>query len=382
MIPEIYSERRQDQQDQQEEMCSSNPQQTEKENDNNDKKGLLISIFVTAVFLGLLIIIGATVGASYQYVEPLTYALMKNANPGQSKVDQKTYTNGRYYVGPSRKQITFPSTAIQVDYWRGSQSGTVIVFTTSGLEVVVEVVFYYRLKKDSIYDIFTKYNKGIYNFVSSNALRAIKNAAVQFGVEDYITRREEIQEALYQALRAEMMNYPFIDFMGRDFFYLNSVVYPEQFVNTWLSASVQTQVVQKNDADRENAAVLSQTEVLKTEINTNITRINYQRDQQISQIMANATSYSDLVRNAQISVNTADIMRALNITSQADVDKFIRITAAMKDPRLVSGIPAEIRSMWMFGGLFGDKPFGGMYGQIDDANKKMLVGSGTPLVQV
>lgn len=95
----------------------------------------------TAIVL-LVVVIG---GAAWSVgtVEPIEYGIKYNSLSKNIDEDGVVYTGGWYFIGPLTKFITYPSTAVNIDFSRlnGAKNAPLFVRSSGGLGIDLSFSF-------------------------------------------------------------------------------------------------------------------------------------------------------------------------------------------------------------------------------------------------
>ncbi|MES1909774.1 MAG: hypothetical protein MHM6MM_002466 [Cercozoa sp. M6MM] len=104
--------------------------------------GLIVAIFLIAF--------------SFRTIDPLEYGL-KYDSVGVN-IENKTYTDGRYFIGVDHKFIKFPRTVQILRFCNtGGCDSTAVNLYLQESVIDVEVDVLYKLRKDTIYDLYQNY---------------------------------------------------------------------------------------------------------------------------------------------------------------------------------------------------------------------------------
>lgn len=194
--------------------------------------------FWATIAIGLLLTV-ILIPLSFSYVEYHEIALKKDTITNEVDTGS-VYTNGQYFWGVNKKPLSFPR-----QYQIVKQDFS--IFPSGGFEFDVSVVFWYRLNPEKLGSLYNSFGNAFHSQVVNRANAQIKNRAPDFTLEEYITRREEITRALYDAL-VDDLDEIFIE-LPADKFYLAEVQIPSEVRSRDLTAAVQEQ---RNLEERNN----------------------------------------------------------------------------------------------------------------------------------
>jgi hypothetical protein len=120
-----------------------------------------ITLFVSLILLLVLLPL------SFSYVEYDEYALKKHTVENTVETDS-TYDVGRYYWGVDRTALPFSRHFQKV-------TETFSIFPTNGLEFDVDVVFWYRIQKENLGQLYKAFGTSFDSQVRNRANAKIKN---------------------------------------------------------------------------------------------------------------------------------------------------------------------------------------------------------------
>jgi len=145
--------------------------------------------------------------------------------------EERTYSNGRYFLGLGLGFIKFPSTLIAAEFDGGDN---LTAWSAEGQEVYLEVGFYYRLDRSFLIDIYKRYDDQYNNRMLQIAKRVIKQVTIQYTAIQFFSDRTIIGERMNRDLRTSLAD----ENMILELFALRSVDIPDAF-----EAKVQDKVV-------------------------------------------------------------------------------------------------------------------------------------------
>eukprot|EP01116_Phalansterium_solitarium_P007384 TRINITY_DN2002_c0_g1_i2.p1 TRINITY_DN2002_c0_g1~~TRINITY_DN2002_c0_g1_i2.p1 ORF type:complete len:293 (+),score=10.77 TRINITY_DN2002_c0_g1_i2:84-962(+) len=168
-------------------------------------RGAWAAIIILIIISVVLIV--SLVSTTFIYVEWNQWAFKKNTASNQ--VDKDTvYGPGRYAWGPSYTAVTLPSTAQSIDYLG---KDALSVFTSAGLEIIVECSFQYQLPRSAVRIVYDSFGLSFHPQIANVGKALLKNAAPTFSESDYYHNRDHISQVLRDALTAGVKNRTGID---------------------------------------------------------------------------------------------------------------------------------------------------------------------------
>jgi len=129
---------------------------------------------------------------SFVYVEYDEFAFKKDTTANEVHTDE-VYTNGRYLWGPNWDVITFSRLYQEVSY---EDSSSLDVGNNEGIQVNIDVNFWYKLRRKYLKDLYQKYGTKYHDKATSIAKAALKNTAVAFTLDEYLRSRAQIAKAM------------------------------------------------------------------------------------------------------------------------------------------------------------------------------------------
>jgi len=216
-----------------------------------------------------------------------------------------------FFWGLNFVPIKFQKTFQLVDFTPDG-SGTLSIFTKDGLQVGVDCAFQFRLIKEQIPTLFSKFGISYYSSVVNLARSILKNIAPGFTTEQYYTQRQIVSDALFAGLKTGLEAEINVE-VGA--FQLKDIVLSTAVASRLLSTVVQDQVNQR-EAFVQNATVIrKQTTTLQQSTLSNITVINAQANANASVLIqtANSQALSQVLQAKQTAL--ANLFTTLGIVS-------------------------------------------------------------------
>jgi len=273
-----------------------------------------------------IILITVLVSLSFQYVNYDQYALQKSTTTMKVQYDN-VYDTGRYHWGVGHTTIPFSKLYRTIDF---VQDSALSVFTSTGVNITIEVSFQSQIQKDYVVEIFQTYGTD-YDFQVENiATSAIKNAAVQFAVSDYYLNRANISNAMFSNLRKDLAmihtNVPNLQ--------LRKVTFPGIISAQLLNAAITAQQTLEYQYQQLADIYRAGTQNLTTEITAQAQIVVSQGQAQISQIQAVAEAQAEGIRTSADGFGVDILFQSLNITSMPDKLEFLTLYRAAQNGEL------------------------------------------------
>lgn len=206
----------------------------------------------------------------------------------------KVLVQGIYLYPPWTKLEYFPSTYQNVKLFEP-------VFSDNGLEFDLEVIFYYKLKKNKLASIYNLFSKNYHSRILSNSKQIIKNIGSKYSVEDYILNRFKIEKDIGISLSNELDIEIGID-INPKFVKITNIKFPENVVQTNLLSAI---AQQQNDVEinKQNyQSVLSETNYIVSQLKTEFEQITEFSKNEANLLIANSNSLSkNIIGKAKLS---------------------------------------------------------------------------------
>jgi len=176
------------------------------------------------VFLTLIIMLIT----SFVYVEHEEYAFKKSTTT--NKVDtSEVYSSGRYLWGFDKTKVVFPKLYQHEEL-------TLSVSNQEGVAVEITVSFLYLLQRDQLASIYNAYGTNYESTLTSLSRAAVRNAAVDFGVGQFLTNRSLVRAQIANDLSVALADMN-ID-CPQHAVQLNDITFSESILTTHLNAAI------------------------------------------------------------------------------------------------------------------------------------------------
>ena len=286
-------------------------------NDNVDMQKVCCYSWIFAiVFIIITLVVVIPVTLSFGYVN---YDQIAFVQDNYGSVDTSSVkTNGRYLIGPTYKMVLFPATYQHISY-------ITQVFTNDGYQIDIETSFFYRLNPNTLSSTYNIFSNNYESRIISNSKSIIKNAVTQYGIDDYIQRRQDLEYILGSLLQQSLYRDIYVDVPQKYFRILS--IRADALIATSLISAIQKQnnIIQQNqqavniiDADTRQlvAEIIAQADLILAYAQTQANQIiKISENTLINQI------------NAARSAGFEIIFSALNITDSNIKDEFVKVLA-------------------------------------------------------
>jgi hypothetical protein len=262
---------------------------------------------------------------SFHYIQYNEYAFVRNKF---GKTDTgEVITQGRYFYPLTHDVIRFPATYTEVRFVGDNAQS---IFTKEGYQILLSISFWFKIPPESLAHIYNKYSLNYKNSIINEAKLIIKNLAgtantgLNVELEKYITDRRNISQTIADYLSRELYNEFGID-VPTEYVKLMFIGIPNTLVSQY---SRTVEQIQKNQLEQNKQAL----EQIKAETQTIVTNTKVQTEFILSsakidadRIVMNSKSLANNIITSSRGKGLKIMMDKLNITSQDDINRFIRI---------------------------------------------------------
>lgn len=256
----------------------------------------------------------ALVSESFVGVEYDQYGFKKNTL--NNEVDLSTvYEHGQYFWGPSYDVVTFPRQYIR-------ETLQLSIFPSNGLEFDITVVFYWKVRRNELAELYKKFTTTYRSQLESRANAKIKNRAPDFSIEQYITERAMITHELHKVLQQEL-DLIHID-APEDKFFLLDVNLPKSIRERDLDTAVREQQNLEEQNKQLVVDVQKETQRQQQVIIANATITALKANSQAENIILQAYAVGNRTVTDADSAGSNKFFQELNITDASTKSLFIR----------------------------------------------------------
>eukprot|EP01084_Bolivina_argentea_P305457 527698_1 len=284
--------------------------------------------FVTFLTMMIMLI------TSFVYVEYDEYAFKKSTTT--NKVDKsKVFDNGRYLWGFNHKKVVFPKLFQR-------QELNLSVANEEGVSVVISVSFWYRLPKEDLSEIYSRYGTNYQTQLNSIARAAVRNTAVDSSVNEFLNNRTIVRDTIARnvslALSAMYIDCPAYTVQ------LNEIEFSASLLTTHLNAAITLENNLQKEFQKNASQIRAETEKLVEEytaITTVITR-TAQANKTASVETAQA-KYDEIMAQAR-GEGLANAMDAMGIQNETEKARFLKLMAILdnSDAKIVDLFGATV----------------------------------------
>jgi len=264
------------------------------------------------IIAGLLIISGVISGIvlalSFETVDFNEYAIKQNVITKQ--IDDEVFEEGLHFIDCFHDFIKFPSTWQTIQFIPGGDEVSfeedvglggsevpldkegydsdipVSTRTEDGLAVVIDLSFQYRIRKESLKDLYSEYGKNYADFISQMARSVVRDIASQFDALEFFFNRSAVSVSMESGLIGREADY----YIELGSFNLRNVDLPNSFEAAIEAVEVAKQEIKKAEYEQQAAVIRANTLILEAQAQANISLIEAETAAEIAMIEAQAAA--------------------------------------------------------------------------------------------
>jgi hypothetical protein len=288
---------------------------------------------------------------SFWYIPYNSYAFDRNKF---GIVDtSEVLIQGRYFRSLTHEPVFLPATYQLVEFL-AAHGTELTIFTFDGYQIALDIRFYYRLPKDGLASLYSKYSMNYQNAIISQAKLVIKDLAGtsssskdaiisgSISLQQYIIDRKNIQYNFALATSKRLYDTIGIEVPVK-YFQLLTIHIPQNMVTQYLNTVVQKQdnLIQENQ--QIVAQIMAETDTMVSRINalTNYT-VEYAKTR-ANQLVVQSQSVSNNIVISKRSEAIENIFDTLDIKDKASRQKFLKYSAILEtvSPNILVGVNAN-----------------------------------------
>jgi len=206
-------------------------------------------------------------------------------NDDDTAVD--VYRGGRYFIGLGHTFITFPTNCVTIDFTNDpmAKNAPLATRTKDGLPVTIEIALQYKLKPDSLLQLYTELNIGYEAAFVRNARDALLEEAGDHLATEYWEHRKQIGELMLERLSTAPGLMEFADIRGVQ---ILTVILPSAYEMSIMQTQVSVQEQKKAAFEQAVERVNSETAQLVNTYNNTVTVLLREASAEAQQIKQNA----------------------------------------------------------------------------------------------
>lgn len=285
----------------------------------------------------------AVFAMSWQSVAPTEYGLLYNKITGVVSTE-KSYTSGRYLVGPTSEFIKFPATQVMLDFSNRSTNPPIDARTGSdvndpdsgGQPVKLSLSIIYRMNSTRLGRIYrdfsTQYESRYVQFVR----QAVSDVSQRFNPTMFWLKRSEISTHMQQAVNELLSKEGGAHVVSLQ---LVAVDFSQKYEDSIISIQLATQYRTTQEYQKQVVKAQKEIDILKSQVEAEITIVNANAAATKKLILNQASALGfNVTQGAKASSYTA-LKEALGLTGSQLMD-YLRVKSVRthNSDRLVVGI--------------------------------------------
>jgi regulator of protease activity HflC (stomatin/prohibitin superfamily) len=238
-------------------------------------------------------------------------------------VDQsKVYENGRYCWGFDHTKVSFPRLFQLVDL-------DLSVANKEGVSINIDMSFWYRLPKDRLSDIYSKYGTSYDTQITSVSKSIVRNTAVQFSVNDFLLKRSEIRAAMAENISLTLEDMIYID-CPEHMVQLNRIEFSASIEETHLSAAITLENNEQKEYEQNATLIREETDKMVAEYTANTTVVTRTAAANATRMTEIAEANYDQIVGEARGLGLSDTMMALGIDGDENTtQRFLKLMAIL-----------------------------------------------------
>lgn len=237
--------------------------------DKDKKKYIALAVIV------ILILIAFLVGFSFEPISYKEIALVHNNLTKKVFYDDKYTENGFYFIGVEKNFIRFPKILQSVEFTNTTivgegidpddieaEGGGLSCFTQDGINVYIEMSFYYKLNPDRLLFFYREFGDDWKKLIAQMSSEFIKETSPEFISTQYFTDRNLIAERFKESL-IEQYNDKTSKSVEVISFQLRKISFDQDFENAVVDKIVREQEKKKTDNQGKINITLAVTEQIR-----------------------------------------------------------------------------------------------------------------------
>merc|ERR1719329_1878597 len=218
-------------------------------------------------------------------VEVTEYAL--NYSLLTRTVEHRTYTSGRYWIGPFNYFVKYPAVVKTIQFSEAKLQYDLSASERSdGLDVSIELSFQYQIDPMKLYHLYTTLDASpfYHNVYTRIAIDRLTETATTYSANEFFVDRTLIGKRMEQQLKADFQKRLYASIFS---FQLRSVALPEEFEDAIQETEVMKQDLQVAKAEQNSTRVSLETELMKAKRRMKV-RVNQADGKAQSTMLSNA----------------------------------------------------------------------------------------------
>jgi regulator of protease activity HflC (stomatin/prohibitin superfamily) len=288
-----------------------------------------------SLFLIAVIVVCVTVPLSYHYIEYDEMAFNKDIY-GTTDFS-KVLHQQRLFLPLTHTVVKFPTTYRPVSYLK-SDGTNLRIFSDTGLEFDIDVVFYYRLIDTNLTFVYRTYNKNYNDQIVNIAKSVIKDTAVHYSSDDYVSKRLEIRYAFATAVKSKLESDVGVE-IPIEYFILLNVVYPDNLIAINLESVKEVQNNELLANQQQVNVIIAQTAAMVANITAQTQYLLANANILANQTIVNSQSTATNIVQSANGIGISNVIDMLNMTDSPQKTEFIELLLLLDatNPRYLHG---------------------------------------------
>jgi len=237
-------------------------------------------------------------------------ALVYHTVSREFKRDQTPLQQGRYALQPGQKLFKFKRTFLLKEL-EGDDG--VDCVSSDGLAIRLDVTFQYRIRLDSLVEMFLLLGEDYENVIFLQAVAAIRDSCGNFGSNEFYYSRQQVQDDMNLRVDAKLDEV----FCDGGFLQLINVQFDSSFIDAVQHTQAAIQDITQAQNERQQALIQARTRVLQSEQYASVTLTRANADAQVTLANANAQAMSiNATLSAQLDAYSS-IMETLGLGGES-----------------------------------------------------------------
>lgn len=254
------------------------------------------------------------------------------------KAERRTYSSGRYWIGPLNYFIKFPAVVKTIQFSEGKlqsdlataeqTDGMLRSRTSDGLDVSIELSFQYQLDPLKLYELYTTLDAApfYHNVYTRIAIDRLTETATTYSANEFFVDRTVIGKSMEAELRGDFERMLYASIFS---FQLRAVQLPREFEDAIQETEVMKQDLQVAKAQQNSTQVALETELMKAKRRMKV-RVNQAEGKAQSTMLSNAADIEQYTMSQHKAADSyAMVLKALG-GKEKDVIEYME-TRVLRD---------------------------------------------------
>jgi len=247
-------------------------------------------------------------------------------------IEEKPYSNGRYFLGIGNSFIKFPRMVVSVfflnDLAQNVHGPALRSRTKDGLNVELEISFQYRLKPMEVFSMYQTLGAAYEKTYVRMAIEQLTTAATKHDAHFFFTNRTTISDEMHRTLEHLFNESAYAEV---PFFQLRTVHLPSEFEDAIKETQVKQQEIQIAELEQKTKTVTFKTKVLQAEQAVRV--MNNQAQAEAASVQAHNAAYNKQYLYTQdLQTSSLQALKSAAAWGSAELLEYLRIRAVQDHP--------------------------------------------------